>query len=192
MVNEEEGHIGPELPEIIPQVTLNALDGRLNPETIKVLGKVKNNTLAILVDTGSTHSFLDPHSTRILGCEIVSTESLSVRVADGSRVNCNSKSLNFQWKMGAHHFIFDMRILKLGGCDVVLGVDFMRRFGPLLFDYSNLSITLRYGDREITIQVLWPGDSVSFLNIISVEGLQKMIKKDEFRMACFCLLSMES
>lgn len=53
--------------------------------------------------------------------------------------------------MGAHHFIFDMRILKLGGCDVVLGVDFMRRFGPILFGYSNLSITLRYGDREITI-----------------------------------------
>lgn len=95
MVNEEERQIGPELPEIVPQVTRNALDGRLNPETIKVLGKVKNNTLAILVDTGSTRSFLDPHSTRILGCEIVSTESLSVRVADGSRFNCNSESLNF-------------------------------------------------------------------------------------------------
>lgn len=190
-VNEEEGLMGPELLENIPQVSLNALHGRLNPETIKVLGRVKNNTLAILVDTGSTHIFLDPHTARRLGCEIVSTASLSVTVADGSRVNCNYKCPNFQWEMGAHHFLFDMRILKLGGCDIVLGVDFMRRFGPVLFDYNNLSITLRHGDREITIQGLRQEVPVSSLNIISAEGLEKMIKKDEFRVGCFCVMSME-
>lgn len=37
---------------------------------------------------------------------------------------------------------------------MVLGVDFMRRFGPVLFDYVALTITLRYGDREISIQGL--------------------------------------
>lgn len=110
----------------------------MNPETNKVLGKVKNNTSAILVYTGSTHSFLDPHTARRFGCEVVSTASLSVTVADGSTVHYNYKCPNFQWEMGAHNFLFVMGILKFGGCDVVLGVDFMRRFGLVLFDYSNL------------------------------------------------------
>lgn len=51
-----------------PQVSLNALDSRITPETIKVMGKVRNNTISILVDTGSTHSFLDPHSVRRMNC----------------------------------------------------------------------------------------------------------------------------
>lgn len=130
-------------------MSLNALDGRFTPETIKVLGKVRKNTISILVHTGSTHSFLDPYSARKLGCELVHTDNISVTVVDGSRVNCNSKCPSFQWEMGEHHLILEMRILKLGGCDVVLGMDFMRKFGPILFDYSKLLITLRHGDREI-------------------------------------------
>lgn len=49
--------MGPETQENNPHISLNALEGKLNPETIKVLGKVKNNTLAIFVENGSTQSF---------------------------------------------------------------------------------------------------------------------------------------
>lgn len=52
--------------EEAPHISLTAIGGQLNPEAIKILGKVKNNTISILVDTGSTHSFLDPHTAKRL------------------------------------------------------------------------------------------------------------------------------
>lgn len=102
--NEEEEEV---------QVSLHAMVGQITPETIKVIGRVKNNPLSILIDTGSTHSFLDPHTTKRLGCEMVLTSNLLMTVADGGQVQCNSKCTQFQWEMGNHHFLFDMRILKL-------------------------------------------------------------------------------
>lgn len=54
---EEEKEMGPETQENNPYISLNALEGKLNPATIKVVGKVKNNTLAIFVENGSTQSF---------------------------------------------------------------------------------------------------------------------------------------
>lgn len=66
--------------------------------------------------------------------------------------------------MRGNNFIFEMRILKLGGCDVVHEVDFMRRFGHVLFDYQQLLMTLRYEDREITIKGLKHEASVSMIS----------------------------
>lgn len=168
------------------QVSLHAMVGQVTPETIKVVGKVKNNSSSILIDTGSTHNFLDPHTAKKLGCEIVLTNNLLVTVADGAQVQCNSKCTQFQWEMGNNHFLFDMRILKLGGCELVLGVDFLKKFGLVLFDYKNLIITLRHGDREIQIQGLQHGSTS--LSMITAKGLQKMLKKDEFRVGCFCMM----
>lgn len=42
----------PPLPEDAPHISLTTLGGQLSPETIKVLGKVKNDIISILVDTG--------------------------------------------------------------------------------------------------------------------------------------------
>lgn len=62
----------------------------------------------------------------------------------------------------------------------------MRRFGPVLFDYVALTIAMRYGDREISIQGLRPEASMS---MISAKSLRKMLKKDEFRIGCFCMMT---
>lgn len=65
-------------------------------------------------------------------------------------------------------------------------MDFLKKFGPVLFDYKNLLITLRHGDREIQIQGVQQGSSS--LSMITAEGLQNMLKKDEFRVGCLCMM----
>jgi hypothetical protein len=37
--------------------------------------------------------------------------------------------------MQNYEFVADLRILKLGRCDIVLGVDWLRKFSPILFDF---------------------------------------------------------
>lgn len=43
-----------------PEIFLHALTGSINPKTIRILGKIKGQQIVILIDSESTHNFLDP------------------------------------------------------------------------------------------------------------------------------------
>ncbi|XP_012849939.1 PREDICTED: uncharacterized protein LOC105969713 [Erythranthe guttata] len=181
-----------EVPEGVEEetlgISLTALTGQSTANTLKVKGKVKNNYLKMLLDTWSTHSFLDPQTTRQLGCEVIYTNNLLVTVANGNQMDCNAKCPAFQWEMGKHHFIFEMRLLKLGGCDAVIGVDFMQKFGPVLFDHVNQFVTLRHGIKDITIHADKQEGSIS---MITGQMLSKMFKKGQVGLGCFFMMSGE-
>jgi len=50
---------------------------------------------------------------------------LSVMIANESRMVSHYKCKEFRWMMGGYEFSVDLRILGLGGCHIVLGVDWM-------------------------------------------------------------------
>lgn len=72
------------------QVSLHALTGLLAPETIKIKGRVKKNEITILIDTGSTHTFLDTITARNLKCVVECTTGIMVTIVDGSQVESNT------------------------------------------------------------------------------------------------------
>lgn len=43
-----------------PKISLHALTGSQNPKIMRLKGKIENQWLTILLNTGSTHNFLDP------------------------------------------------------------------------------------------------------------------------------------
>lgn len=43
-----------------PEISLHALIGSVNPRTMRVQGRVRNQEVVILIDSGSTHNFIDP------------------------------------------------------------------------------------------------------------------------------------
>jgi hypothetical protein len=57
---------------------------------------------------------------------------LVVTVANGNVMLCDSYTARFTWFMQSYEFVADLRILKLGRCDMVLGVDWLRKFSPIL------------------------------------------------------------
>ena len=58
---------------------------------------------------------------------------LSVIVANGHRMINKYRCQGFTWRMQGYEFSTDLRILQLGGCHIVLGVDWMRTVSPLIF-----------------------------------------------------------
>ena len=56
------------LPEEVPQISLNALSPTHN--TMRVKGHVLRQLLHILMDSGSTHHFLDIHTTKNWGVNL--------------------------------------------------------------------------------------------------------------------------
>ncbi len=67
-------------------VSVLALSGERPQNTIKIPGESKEKNLTILVDTGSTHSFMDFQTARDIKANMVSATPLIVTVANGQKV----------------------------------------------------------------------------------------------------------
>lgn len=77
--------------------------------------------MVILIDSGSTHNFIDPRVAKISGIMVEQTPDLTVTVADASRLCSKGVCRAFVWQMQGKTFTADVRVLQIGGCDMVLG-----------------------------------------------------------------------
>ena len=64
-------------------ISLQALTGDRSHNTMRVVGMYERKPLHILVDSGSTHNFLDIRYAKSLGCKLEQIHPLEVNVADG-------------------------------------------------------------------------------------------------------------
>ena len=80
---------------IEPGISLHALSGYVPYQTLVLNGLSKKVPLNILVDSGSTHNFLDPKTAKQVGCQLIPTSNLMVTVADGSKVSSNATCPGF-------------------------------------------------------------------------------------------------
>ena len=84
MDNEEE-----DFKEINPQISVYAINGIAlrGYRTMRVTMHVKKRALNILIDSGSTHNFLDIKVAKKLSCIIVNINLMRVDVANGSSLS---------------------------------------------------------------------------------------------------------
>jgi hypothetical protein len=71
------------LTEDFCQLSLNALAGTESDNSIKLKTTVKNKTMLILVDTGSSHSFVSSQFVQLTKLPITSTQPQKVKLANG-------------------------------------------------------------------------------------------------------------
>ncbi|XP_026383573.1 uncharacterized protein LOC113279076 [Papaver somniferum] len=146
------------------EISVHALSGNISQSTIKIHGKTQNkHHITILVDSGSTHSFIDPKIAKLSGCFIEQTASFQVAVADGNKLVSSSKCPNFQWEMQGNKFQFDMKVLALGGCHMVLGVDWMKGINPLQFDFKKLTISFHGNGKNMVLHGITESTGISLM-----------------------------
>ena len=76
-------------------ISLHAIKGMVDSKIIKVEGKVQKSILMVLIDSGSTHSFIDEGTARKMKWPLASTQPPSVTVANGNRVITNPLAWDF-------------------------------------------------------------------------------------------------
>ncbi|XP_012844847.1 PREDICTED: uncharacterized protein LOC105964883, partial [Erythranthe guttata] len=168
------------------KISVYALAGQVSPTTIKLVGMVNRQPISILVDTGSTHTFLDPNTAKRLKCILEPTSQWKVSVADGRKVFSKYKCSQFKWTVGQHHFQAGVRLLELGGCDLVIGVDLLRHLQPITFHFSKQRITAHLNGQPIILQ--GPQPAVS-MQAISGEKMETLIKKGKVMIGCICMIA---
>ncbi|KAL4271596.1 hypothetical protein GQ457_13G023790 [Hibiscus cannabinus] len=121
------------------EISINALTGSSGYNTLRLQGLVKGKTLNVLVDSGSTHSFVNPRWAKE-GVEVMQTPPLTITVANGEKLYSTAMSKLLSWKMQGHSFEHDFRVLQMGGRDMVLGVDWMKKYNPVTMDFNEMTL----------------------------------------------------
>ena len=115
---------------------------------MQVKGFFKKFPITILIYSGSTHKFIDPQITKQADCFVHPCSSFKVMVANGSTLPCKGKCHNVCISIGYYKFCSNMFVMPLGGCDLILGTQWLRTLGPILWDFAKLWMKfLVYGEK---------------------------------------------
>jgi hypothetical protein len=138
-----------------PGISLYALTG-IQPrasQTMQLQVHVGNTPLLALLDSGSTHNFITPEAAKRAGIAITPRRGLRVVVANGDRVASSGLCPGVPVKINDYNFTFDGYTLPLDGFDIVLGIQWLRTLGPILWDFNTLSMSFCKDNQ----QVQWHG-----------------------------------
>ena len=140
-----EGDEGGEKPEVF----LNTMVGMATPQTMRFMAKIGKIPLTVLIDTRSTHNFLHEPLAKLVGLQTESNSSLRAVVANGERIGspgmCREVTLNLQ----NSQFLVDFYLIELEGCDAVLGAQWLRTLGPILWNFGSMEMGFKVGDKKV-------------------------------------------
>ncbi|GAV66890.1 RVP_2 domain-containing protein [Cephalotus follicularis] len=143
-VGEEGQEIDMEIEELnepVHHISLHAITGSLAPLTMRIVGFLNGCSLIFLIDSGSMHNFLSLRAVTWARVPVHQGSVFEVMVANGDWLKgegrCEGDTLSIQ----GSPIKTDFCLPTLGGCEAVLGTQWLRTLGPIVWDFQNLSMT---------------------------------------------------
>lgn len=136
----------------VPQLSLNAMTGISNYQTMRVTGMHDKKLLHILLDSGSTHNFLDLEVAKKLGCKLDKVSSLPVTAGGGTTLEAPYICRNFTWQLQQMTFTADVIVLPLGLCDLISGIQWLRSLGPVIWDFDKLQMEFSFNGKKFLLR----------------------------------------
>lgn len=119
------------------QLSVNALSGADHPKTLRLRALIENQVVIILVDLGSTSSFIDSALLQRLKVTTTTLDTaLPVRVANGELLQCTEEVADLHWWVQGHTFKYDFKALALRGYDLILGMDWLEQWGEMVCQWK--------------------------------------------------------
>ncbi|KAH7513106.1 hypothetical protein FEM48_Zijuj12G0161300 [Ziziphus jujuba var. spinosa] len=128
---------------ITPENSFHEIAGTDHLQTFRVLGRLQNKDLIILIDGGNTHNFIDQAVVTKYGLPIKRSKKFHVMVANKERVECAGLCHALTLHIQGCPIIVDYYVLPVAACLIVLGVQWLATFGPLETDYGRLTMTFK-------------------------------------------------
>jgi len=133
-------------------ISLHALARLPSSETFRIYGSIRNAKLTILVDSGSTHNFLQPRIAQFLHLQAQQTHPLRVMVGNGAMLTCDQVCPETQVSIQGHTFTVSFHLLPISGADAVLGIDWLKRLGPVTTDYAEFVMRFQHSNHDISLK----------------------------------------
>ena len=133
--------------EELATVSMHAMAGIAAPQTLKIQGYIKKHKVLVLIDSGSTHNFIDKKLAARLNCFAYPVKNFSVMIANGGSITCGGKCHNIKLSIGDYQLSSAMYAIPMGGVDVVLGVQWLKLLGTFSMNLDELFIRFKVEGR---------------------------------------------
>lgn len=142
--------------QLFVALSKEAYSGSDGPKTMRFHGTIQNHHLLILVDSGSSHSFLSAHiADKLIGIQQLYS-SIKVQVADGGIMQWSAHLRGTSWMIQDYTFVSDLRILPLQQFDLILGMDWLESFSPMKIHWKLKWMSIPYGNSTVLLQGILP------------------------------------
>jgi 5S rRNA maturation endonuclease (ribonuclease M5) len=144
-------------------------------KTMRLRGIINNHEVLILIDSGSSGTFVSDKLVRELKLKTFRVPQSQVSVADGSKMLSDSAVQDLTWFAQGHEFQSDARVLSLGCYDIILGMDWLESHSTMWVDWKRKRMRFSYkGSRVVLTGVK---DCISKCLSLKVSKLQGMLRK---------------
>ena len=119
-------------------------------KTMQLRIQLQGLNLIFIVDSGSSHSFLDVSlSDKIHGVSPMA--KALVKIAKGDMVPCASQLLDGVWSCAGHKFLTSFKFFPLGSYDGIVGMDWLSAHSPMWVDWDHHWLSFVHNGSEITL-----------------------------------------
>lgn len=146
------------LSEDFCQLSRNAIAGTENGEAMKLRTLVSNKVVLILVDSGSSHSFVSQAFLDTMGIKAMPTTSKQVKLPNGNTMATDHWVPNLQWWCNGHTLRSDMKVLELGAYDDILGYDWLKAHSPMTCHWEIKTMEFEDNETLIFLKGVQPGE----------------------------------
>ena len=138
--------------ESLAVMSICAMDDSPSPKILRLLGHVNKMSVSILLDTGSTHNFINVWVVQRTGILVTPEPSFAVTVAGEEKLQTEGLCRAVHIQCQGRDIITDFHILSIGGCQMVLGVDWLQTLDEMTFSYKNQSVRIVKGNNSWELQ----------------------------------------
>lgn len=142
------------LPEQFCQLSLNAISVADNSNCIKLKTRVNNKVMLILVDSGSSHSFVSSSFVQMAGLSTTAIPPRQVKLANGETIVTDKMVSNLQLYCQGHTLASSMIVLDMHPYDAILGFDWLQQHSPMSCDWAKKTLEFNVNGRPVKLQGL--------------------------------------
>lgn len=149
--------------KLFMMISAEALNGQHTAKTLHLRGSIQGHPLLILVDSGSSHTFLSSTIAEQLMGRSSLTKPMRVQVANGDQLSCIQEIHQAHWYIQDYEFVSDMKVLALPCYGLILGMDWLASSSPMRVDWARKWLSIPYAGASVLLQgesSLVPADTV--------------------------------
>lgn len=109
---------------------INSIVGITNPKTMKLLGRIGDGEVVLMVDPGATHNFISLKAVEQLGIPFTKSGGFGVSLGNGEAIRGTGICKAVELRLNDEAVVIDdFLLLELGNSDVILGIQWLEKLG---------------------------------------------------------------
>jgi hypothetical protein len=137
--------------QVFLSLSESVVSGVAAARTLCLKGMIQDHCISILVDSGSSNTFINKELAEKLSGQSLLSSPLQVRVTNGNLLSCDAEFRQVVWSTCGYEFHSDLKILPLSSYDMILGLDWLESFSPMQVHWKQKWMAIPYHNSTIIL-----------------------------------------